>query len=250
MGKLTDKVAIVTGASKGIGAETARRLASEGAAVVVNYLTGKDGAAEVVGQISAAGGEAFAVRADVTNQDDVNQLVATTKDTYGRVDILVNNAGVYGFGPLDTVTAQEYYRQYDINVLGLTLMTQAALPLFPSTGGSIVNVGSVVSTLAPPGSVIAAGSKAAVDAITKSLAKELGHRNIRVNSINPGIVMTEGFVSGGLAGSEFERNAIALTPLGRIGMPDDIALPIVFLASDDSRWITGVCIIASGGEGI
>ena len=250
MGKLTGKVAVVTGASKGIGAATAKQLAAEGASVVVNYFTSKEGGDAVVEAITSAGGSAIAVGADVTSSSEMKTLFDKTKETYGVVDILVNNAGVYGFGAFEDATEVEYDRQFRINVLGTILATQAALPLFPETGGSIINLSSVVSTLAPSHGAIASSAKAAVDAITKSLAKELGSRGIRVNVINPGVVMTEGFISGGLAGSPFAKNAVSLTPLGRMGEVDDISLPIVFLASDDSRWITGTSIIASGGEGI
>jgi len=248
MGKLTNKVAVVTGASKGIGAATARHLAADGASVVVNYLTGKEGADKVVDGIIKAGGKAIAVGADVSSESGIAKLFKETKAAYGRVDILVNNAGVYAFGPLESVTAEAWRREFNLNVLGLLLTTQAALPLFPETGGTIVNIGSRVSSVAPAGSSVSAASKAAVDAITKSLAKELGPRKIRVNSVNPGVVMTEGFISGGLADSPMEANNVALTPLGRIGQPDDIGPPVVFLASEDSRWITGETIIVSGGE--
>jgi 3-oxoacyl-[acyl-carrier protein] reductase len=248
MGKLTNKVAVVTGASKGIGAAIARHLAAEGASVVVNYRSSKEGADRVVEGIINAGGNAMAVSADVSSESEIAKLFDQTKKKYGRVDILINNAGVYAFGPVESVTAEAYHREHNLNVLGLLLTTQAALPLFPETGGSIVNIGSRVSSVAPAGSTVSAGSKAAVDAITKSLAKELGPRKIRVNSINPGVVMTEGFISAGLADSEMEKNNVALTPLGRIGQPDDIAPPVVFLASEDARWITGETIVVSGGE--
>jgi 3-oxoacyl-[acyl-carrier protein] reductase len=247
---LAGRVALVTGASKGIGAAVAVELAARGASVVVNYLTSKDGAQRVVDRIVEAGGRAIAIYADVSELADIDALLAETAAVFGGLHILVNNAGVYAFMPIEAVTQEEYDRQFELNVRGLLLMTKAALPLFPKSGGSIINVSSVVSTLAPAGSTLAAGSKAAVDAITKALAKELGPRGIRVNAINPGVIMTQGFISGGLANSEFERNAIALTPLGRIGQPDDVALPIAFLASDDSRWITGASIMVAGGEGM
>jgi 3-oxoacyl-[acyl-carrier protein] reductase len=250
MGRLTGKVAVVTGASKGIGAATAVVLAGEGATVVATFLTDEAGADAVVGRIVAAGGTAQAVRADVTSETDAARLFAQTREAFGPVDVLVNNAGVFGFAPLAQVTAAEYHRQFEINVLGILLTTRAALPHLSVSGASIVNISSVVSTLAPVSSTVAAGSKAAVDAITKSLAKELGPRGIRVNAVNPGVIRTEGLVAAGLADSAFERNAVALTPLGRVGQPDDIALPVAFLASDDARWITGTTIIASGGEGI
>jgi 3-oxoacyl-[acyl-carrier protein] reductase len=248
MGKLANKVAVVTGASKGIGAAIARHLAAEGASVVVNYLSSREGADRVVDGIVKAGGKAISVGADVSSESGISKLFDETKKAYGRLDILINNAGVYAFGPVESVTAEAYHREHNLNVLGLLLTTQAALPLFPETGGSIVNIGSRVSTVAPAGSAISAGSKAAVDAITKSLAKELGPRRIRVNAINPGVVLTEGFISGGLAESEMEKKNVALTPLGRIGQPDDIAPPVVFLASEDARWITGETIVVSGGE--
>lgn len=248
MNKLKNKIAVVTGASKGIGAEIARQLAAEGASVVVNYLTSKMGADKVVSQIREAGGIASAVGADVSSEDGIAKLLAETKAAYGRIDILVNNAGVYAFGPLESVTAAAFHREFNLNVLGLLLTTQAAVALFPETGGSIVNIGSRVSTIAPAGSYISAGSKAAVDAITKSLAKELAPRKIRVNAVNPGVVMTEGFISGGLADSEMEKRNVLLTPLGRMGQPDDVGPPVVFLASEDAKWITGELLVVSGGE--
>lgn len=248
MNRLVNKVAVVTGASKGIGVAIARHLAAEGACVVVNYLTGKEGADKVVAEIVAAGGKAIAVCADVSNKDGIAKLFEETKAAFGKVDILVNNAGVYAFGPLESVTAEAWHREFNLNVLGLLLTTQAALSLFPETGGSVINIGSRVSTVAPAGSSVSAASKAAVDAITKSLSKELGPRKIRVNSVNPGVVMTDGFISAGLADSPMEKTNVALTPLGRIGQPDDIGPPVVFLASEDARWITGETMIVSGGE--
>jgi 3-oxoacyl-[acyl-carrier protein] reductase len=250
MGKLANKVAVVTGASKGIGASIAKHLAAEGASVVVNYSSSKEGADKVVSEIVKAGGNAIAVGASVTDESNIATLFAETKKAYGKVDILINNAGVYGFSPLESVTAEEYHRQYDTNVLGLLLTTKAALPLFPETGGSVVNISSVVSTLAPPAGSVYSGTKGAVDTITRSLAKELGSRKIRVNAINPGLVITEGTQSAGIAGSDFEKGAVASTPLGRVGQPDDIALPVVFLASEDARWITGETIFVSGGAAI
>lgn len=248
MKRLENKIAVVTGASKGIGAATAILLATSGASVIVNYLTSKEGADRVVGQIQAEGGEAFAVCADVSTETGISFLIAETKRLHGRIDILINNAGVYGFSGIESVTADEYHRQFDLNVLGVLLTIKAALPLFPKTGGSIVNLSSTVSLRPPMGAAIAGGSKGALDVITKSLAKELGPRQIRVNALNAGVVMTEGFIAGGLAGSAFEKHAIALTPLGRIGQPDDIAYPALFLASDESRWITGETIAVAGGE--
>ncbi|HSU32260.1 MAG TPA: glucose 1-dehydrogenase [Bryobacteraceae bacterium] len=250
MSKLKGKVAVVTGASKGIGAAIAKQLAADGAEVVVNYATSRAGAEKVVSDITQAGGKAIAVGGSVANEADIDKLFAETKKVYGKVDILVNNAGVYAFSPLEQVTADEYKRQYDTNVLGLLLTTKAALPHFPTEGGSVVNISSVVSTLAPAASSIYSSTKGAVDTITKSLAKELGPRKIRVNAINPGLVITEGTQTAGLADSEFEKSAIASTPLGRAGQPDDIAPPVSFLASDDSRWITGETIFVSGGAAI
>jgi 3-oxoacyl-[acyl-carrier protein] reductase len=250
MGKLQGKVAVVTGASKGIGAAIAKQLAAEGASVVVNYSTSRAGADKVVSDIGETGGNAVALGGSVANEADVEQLFADTKKAFGRVDILVNNAGVYGFGPLEQITAEEYRRQYDTNVLGLLLTTKAAIPLFPPEGGSVVNISSVVSTLAPAGASVYSSTKGAVDTITKSLAKELAPRKIRVNGINPGFVITEGTHSAGLAGADFEKEAIAHTPLGRAGQPEDIALPVAFLASDDARWITGETIYVSGGSAI
>jgi 3-oxoacyl-[acyl-carrier protein] reductase len=250
MGRLSGKVAVVTGASKGIGAATAKALAADGAAVVVNYLTGREGAGDVVAGIVDGGGDAVAIRADVTNEADVVGLFDETAQRYGAIDVLVNNAGVFGFAPLASVTEDEYHRQFQVNVLGLLLTTRIAVPYLAAPGASIINISSVVSTLAPVSSAVSGGSKAAVDAITKSLAKELGPRGIRVNAVNPGVIMTEGLVAAGLADGAFEQDAVALTPLGRVGQPDDIALPVAFLASDDARWITGETIIASGGEGM
>lgn len=250
MSKLKGKVAVVTGASKGIGAAIAKQLAAEGARVVVNYATSRENAEGVVKEIKKGGGEAIAVGGSVANERDIDKLFVETKNTFGKVDILVNNAGVYSFGPLDQVTAEDYRRHYDTNVLGLLLTTKAALPHFPSEGGSVVNISSVVSTLAPAGASIYSSTKGAVDTITKSLAKELGPRKIRVNAVNPGFVITEGTHSAGLADSEFAERAIAETPLGRAGQPEDIAGPVAFLASEDARWITGETIFVSGGAAI
>lgn len=250
MGKLENKIAVVTGASKGIGAAIARRLAAEGASVVVNYSSSKEGADKVVADITAAGGKAVAIGASVSVESDVTRLFEEVKKTYGRVDVLVNNAGVYAFSPIESVTADEYRRQFDTNVMGTLLTVKAALALFPATGGSVVNISSVVSTLAPPGSSVYSGTKGAVDTITRVLAKELGPKNIRVNAINPGMVATEGTDSAGFIGSDFEKQVVATTPLGRIGQPEDIALPAAFLASDDARWITGETLYVSGGSAI
>lgn len=250
MSKLTGKVAVVTGASKGIGAAVAKTLAAQGASVVVNYASSKEGGDRVVAEIVKAGGKAVAVGGSVSVESEVKGIFDAAKKEYGKVDILVNNAGVYAFSPLEHVTVAEYRRQHDTNVLGVLLTTQAALPLFPAEGGSIVNISSVVSTLAPPASSIYSSTKGAVDTITKVLAKELGPRKIRVNAINPGIVITEGTHTAGIADSEFEKAAVAQTPLGRAGQPDDIAPPVAFLASDDARWITGETIFVSGGAAI
>ncbi|BDC50336.1 oxidoreductase [Bryobacterales bacterium F-183] len=250
MSKLTGKVAVVTGASKGIGAAVAKKLAAEGASVVVNYASSKEGADRVVNEIVSAGGKAIAVGGSVSQEADVTKIFEETKAAFGKVDILVNNAGVYSFAPIDYFNADDYRRQYDINVLGVLLTTKTALPLFPAEGGSIINISSVVSSLAPPATAVYSSTKAAVDTITKVLAKELGARKIRVNAVNPGIVITEGAHAAGIADSDFEKQAVAGTPLGRAGQPDDIADPVAFLASDDSRWITGETIFVSGGAAI
>jgi 3-oxoacyl-[acyl-carrier protein] reductase len=245
--KLAGKTALVTGASKGIGAAIAKHLAADGAQVVVNYASSKSGAEKTVAEITAAGGKAVAIQGDVAKPADITRLLAETKKAYGHLDILVNNAGVYEFAPLETITPEHYHRQFDVNVLGLLLVTQAALPLFPETGGSIVNIGSVVSSLTPPNSAVYTATKGAVDAITGVLAKELGPRRIRVNALNPGIVETEGTHTAGFIGSDFEKRAVTQTPLGRTGQPDDIAKVAVFLASDAAAWITGEELRAGGG---
>jgi len=250
MSKLTGKVAVVTGASKGIGAAIAKQLAADGASVVVNYSSSREGADKVVAEIKKAGGNAIAVGASVAKEAEIATLFAETKQAYGKVDILVNNAGVYAFAPLEQVTAEEYKRQYDTNVLGLLLTTKAALPHFPAEGGSVINISSVASTSAPPMSSVYSSTKGAVDTITKALAKELGPRKIRVNAINPGLVITEGTHTAGIANGDFEKQTVATTPLGRAGQPEDIALPVAFLASDDARWITGETIFVSGGAAI
>jgi len=250
MGRLANKVAVVTGASKGIGAGIAKQLAAEGASVVVNYSTGKDGAEKVVNEIVAAGGKAVAVGANVANENEITKLFDETKKRYGKVDILINNAGAYTFAPVESTTSELYHRLFDTNVLGLLLVTKAALPLFPATGGSVVNISSIASTLAPPAASVYSGTKGAVDSITKTLAKELGPRKIRVNAINPGMIHTEGLSAAGIAGSDFEKQQVATTPLGRVGEPDDVAGPAVFLASDDAKFITGETLYVSGGAGI
>lgn len=245
--KLTEKVAVVTGASKGIGADIAKHLAAEGAAVVVNYATSKEGADRVVDEITKRGGKAIAVQADVAKKTELERLFAATIKAFGHLDILVNNAGVYSFEPLEAVTEEEFHRQFNINVLGLILSTQEALKHFGSDGGSVINISSVASTAAPPASVIYTATKGAVDAVTRVLAKELGPKKIRVNSINPGGVETEGFHALGLPGTDFEKQMIAQTPLGRIGQPRDIAPVAVFLASSESGWMTGETLRVTGG---
>jgi 3-oxoacyl-[acyl-carrier protein] reductase len=247
MGKLTNKVALVTGASKGIGAGIAKALAADGASVVVNYASSKEGADKVVADIKAKGGKAVAVQGDFSKQEDIAKVFAETKKTFGRLDTLVNNAGVYTFTPLDQVTVEDYHRIFNLNVLGLLLASKESLKYFGPEGGSIINIGSVVSSLTPPGSSIYTATKGAVDAITHVLAKELGPKKIRVNSINPGMVETEGVHAAGFIGSDFEKNAVAQTPLGRIGQPQDIATIAGFLASDDAAWLTGELVKAGGG---
>ncbi len=247
--KLAGKVAIVTGASKGIGAAIAKNLADEGAAVVVNYASSKEGAERVAAEITAKGGKAVAVQADIAKKADIERLFAETRKAFGRLDVLVNNAGIYEFAPLAEVTPEHFHRMFDLNVLGLILATQEAVKYFGSEGGSVVNISSVVSTAAPPNVSVYSATKAAVDAVTKSLAKELAARKIRVNSINPGMVETEGTTSAGIvaANSDFQRETVARTPLGRIGQPQDIAPAAVFLASPESAWVTGETLFISGG---
>src|SRR5467141_3460974 len=246
MSRLTGKVAVVTGASKGIGAAIAKSLAAEGASVVVNYASSKAGADKVVAAITAAGGKAVAVGGDVSKAANAQELIAAAIKNYGRLDILVNNSGVYEFSPIESFTEDSFHKLFNINVLGLLLTTQAAVPHL-GEGASIINIGSVVSSLTPPGSTVYTGTKGAVDAISGVLAKELGARKIRVNSLNPGMVETEGTHTAGFIGSDFEAGAVAQTPLGRIGQPDDIASIAVFLASDDSHWLTGEQLLAGGG---
>jgi 3-oxoacyl-[acyl-carrier protein] reductase len=247
MKKLENKVAVVTGASKGIGAGIAKSLAAAGASVVVNYSSSKEGAYKVVDEIVAAGGKAIAVQGSVSNKADVTRLFEETTKAFGPTDILVNNAGVYKFGQIEQINEEDFHSQFDTNVLGLLLTTQAAVASFNQNGGSIINIGSVVSNITPVGSSIYSATKGAVDAITHVLAKELGPKNIRVNSINPGMVETEGTHTAGFIGSDFHHEAVRTTPLGRIGQPDDIALIAVFLASDDSRWLTNETLLAGGG---
>ena len=245
--KLTGKVAIVTGASKGIGAAIATHLAAAGASVVVNYSSSKEGADRVVDQIAKRGGQAVAIRANVAEQTDIDRLFAETKTAFGRVDILVNNAGIYDFAPLEKITAEHFHRQFNLNVLGLLLTTQKAVEAFGSEGGSIINISSGAGLNPLPGASVYSATKSAVDAFTKSLSKELGARKIRVNSLNPGMVETEGVHSAGFIGTDFHKTIVAATPLGRIGQPDDIGPVAVFLASDDSAWVTGQTLLVSGG---
>ena len=246
MSKLANKVAVVTGASKGIGAAIAKALAAEGAAVVVNYASSQAGADAVVAAIVKAGGKAVAVHGDVSKAEQAQALIEAAVREFGSLDVLVNNSGVYELAPIEAVTEAQYRRQFDINVLGVLLTTQAAIKRL-GEGSSVINISSVVSTLLPPQSVVYTATKGAVDAITGVLAKELGPRKIRVNAINPGMVETEGAHTAGFIGSDFESQTVSQTPLGRIGQPEDIAEVAVFLASDDSRWLTGEKIIASGG---
>jgi 3-oxoacyl-[acyl-carrier protein] reductase len=245
--KLAARVAVVTGASKGIGAAIAKELAAGGAAVVVNYAAGKTGAEKVVDEITRQGGKAIAVQADVAKKADIEHLFAETKKAFGHLDILVNNAGVYEFLPLEQITEEHFHRQFNVNVLGLLLTTQEAVKLFGPAGGSIINISSVASTSAPPGGSVYSATKGAVDTITKSLAKELGVRKIRVNAINPGMIETEGVHAAGFAESEFRKQIEAQTPLGRIGQPQEIATVAAFLGSDDSGWITGETVHTAGG---
>jgi 3-oxoacyl-[acyl-carrier protein] reductase len=247
MRKLENKVAIVTGASKGIGATIARHLAREGAAVVVNYATSKEGAERVVADIAADGGTAIAIQADVAREADVRRLFAETQKAFGRADILVNNAGIYEFAPLEEITEHHFHKQFGVNVLGLLFASREAVRHFGAGGGSIVNISSAASTLAPANASVYSATKASVDAVTRSLAKELGARNIRVNAINPGMVETEGVRAAGFDASEFRKEIEARTPLGRIGQPQDIAPAAVFLASDDAAWITGETFVVAGG---
>jgi len=246
MGKLAGKVAVVTGASKGIGAGIARSLGAEGASVVVNYASSKAGADSVVAFIEAAGGKAVAVSGDVSRPADARHIIDAAIEAYGRLDILVNNSGVYEFAPLSDITEESFHKQFNVNVLGLLLTTQAAAKHL-GEGGSVINIGSAVSRITPPNSAVYTGTKAAIDGITGVLARELGSRKIRVNSINPGIVETEGTHAAGFIGSDFEKNAIAQASLGRTGQPADIAAVAVFLAGPDSGWLTGEQILASGG---
>jgi 3-oxoacyl-[acyl-carrier protein] reductase len=246
-GKLNGKVAVVTGASKGIGAGIAKNLAAEGAAVVVNYASDKQGADRVVDEISKGGGKAIAIQGNVGKRAEVERLFAESEKAFGKIDIVVNNAGVYEFMPLEQVTEATFHRMFDTNVLGLLLATQEALKHFKTTGGSIINVSSLASSLTPPTGVVYNATKAAVDAVTRTLAKELGARKIRVNSINPGMVVTEGAVAGGYTEGDMRKAFESLTPMGRIGETQDVAPAAVFFASDDSSWITGETLLIAGG---
>jgi len=247
MSKLRDKVAIVTGASKGIGASIAKHLAAEGAAVVVNFVSSKEGADRVVAEIVRDGGRAVAVQANVAEPAEIERLFFETKKAFGRLDILVNNAGIYEFSPLEGVTEEHFHKQFDLNVLGLILVSKEAVRHFDAAGGSIINISSAASTFTPPDTSVYSATKAAVDAVTRSLAKELGPHNIRVNAINPGMVETEGLRAAGFAESDFRKQVEAQTPLGRIGQPEDIAPAAVFLASADAAWITGETLLIAGG---
>jgi 3-oxoacyl-[acyl-carrier protein] reductase len=246
MSKLTGKVAVVTGASKGIGAAIAKALAAEGAAVVVNYASSRSGADAVVAAITAAGGKASAVQGDVSKAADAQGIIEAAVETYGRLDILVNNSGVYEFSPLEAITEEHFHKQFNVNVLGLLLTTQAAAKHL-GEGASVINIGSVVSRITPPGSAVYTGTKGAVDAITGVLARELGPKKIRVNTVNPGMVVTEGSQAAGFIGSEMSTAIISQTPLGRLGQPEDIAKVVTFLASDDAGWLSGEQVLAGGG---
>jgi 3-oxoacyl-[acyl-carrier protein] reductase len=246
-GKLTGQVAVVTGASKGIGADIARHFAAEGAAVVVNYSSSKEGADRVVDEITKRGGKAIAVQANVARKAEVERLFSATKKAFGKIDVLVNNAGVYEFSPLEEITEEQFHKHFNVNVLGLLFATQEAVKQFDPIGGSIINISSAVTSLTPPNASVYTGTKGAVDAITRTLAKELGPRNIRVNAINPGMVETEGVIAAGFNEGEFRKGVEAQTPLGRIGQPDDIAPAAVFLASSDAKYITGETLRIAGG---
>lgn len=247
MSQLTGKVAVVTGASKGIGAAIAKSLAAAGASVVVNYASSKEGADKVVTAITSKGGKAIAVQGDVAKAADVTRIFAESSKAFGKLDVLVNNAGVYEMAPIDAITEESFHRQFNTNVLGLLLATKEAVKYFGDNGGSVINIGSVVSRITPPASAVYTGTKGAVDAITGVLSRELGQKKIRVNALNPGLVETEGTHTAGFIGSDFEKNVVETAPLGRIGQPGDIASIAVFLASDDSAWLTGEQLLAGGG---
>jgi 3-oxoacyl-[acyl-carrier protein] reductase len=247
MSKLNGKVVVVTGASKGIGAQIARNMAAEGASVVVNYASSKAGADTVVEEIKSKGGNAVAVQGDLSKSADVKRLFEATKTAFGGLDVLVNNAGVFQFDALETVTEEEFHRQFNTNVLGPILATKEALPYFGTNGGSVINISSVVSESAPPTSVVYSATKGALDTVSRVLSKELAAKNIRVNTIAPGMVETEGTHTAGFIGSDFQKHAVSITPLGRLGQPEDIARVAVFLASEESRWVTGERIQVAGG---
>ena len=247
MGKLQGKVAIVTGASKGIGAGIAKQFAAEGATVVVNYSSSKDGADKVVKEITSKGGKAVAIQGNIAKQADIERVFAETKKQFGKLDILVNNAGVYEFSPLDGVTGEHFHKQFDLNVLGLVLASKEAAKYFDGDGGSIINLSSIVSVSGVPNASVYSATKGAVDAVTRSLSKELGPRKIRVNAINPGMVVTEGVQTAGFDQSDFRKDLESRTPLGRIGKVEDIAPAAVFFASNDSAWITGETLVIAGG---
>jgi 3-oxoacyl-[acyl-carrier protein] reductase len=246
--RLAGKVVVVTGASKGIGAAIAKDLAAEGASVVVNYATSKTGADKVVAEITGAGGKAVAIQGDVAKKADIDRLFVETKKAFGKLDILVNNAGIYEFAPIEQITEEHFHKQFNLNVLGLILTTQEALKYFPSTGGNIINISSLVSTLAPPNGSVYSATKGAVDTITASLAKELGARKIRVNAVRPGLVETEGTVTSGFTSGDFHDQYVKNAPLGRIGRPQDIAAAVTYLASEDSSWVSGETLLVSGGH--
>ena len=248
MAKLSGKVAIVTGASKGIGASIAEHLAAEGASVVVNYASSKAGADKVVDRITKAGGKAIAVGANVAEQKEIDALIDATVKAFGKIDVLVNNAGVYAFEPLEAVNAESFHRMFNLNVLGLLLTTQAAVKHFPETGGSVINISSLVAKSPQPNGAVYSATKGAVDAITVSLSRELGAKKIRVNSVSPGLVETEGVHTAGFMGSDFEKEIGKQTPLGRIGQPDDIGKVVAFFASDDAAWINGEAVVVAGGN--
>ncbi len=248
MSTLKGKVAVVTGASKGIGASIAEHLAAEGASVVVNYASSKSGADAVVKQITEKGGKAIAVQADVSKAEDIHRLFKETNTAYGKVDILVNNAGVYEFKPLEEITPEHFHKLFDLNVLGLLLTTQEAAKWIGDTGGSVINISSIVGEMPVATAAVYSATKAAVDAITVALSKELGPRKIRVNSLNPGMVETEGLHTAGIAESDFRKSVEAQTPLGRIAQPEDIARAAVFFASDDAGWVTGQTLMLAGGQ--
>jgi 3-oxoacyl-[acyl-carrier protein] reductase len=248
MGKLDGKIALVTGASKGIGVSIAKHLAAAGATVVITYATSKAGADKTLGEIAKSGGTGVALQADFSKEAEIKQTLAQVKKQFGKLDILVNNAGIYSFGPIDQLDVVEFHRQFDLNVLGLLVGIREALPLFSTEGGSIINVGSSVGTFPPPFSAVYSATKAAVDSISISLSKELGSRKIRVNSLDPGLVETEGTQTAGVLGSDFHDMLLRTTPLGRIGQPDDIGPVAVFLASSDAQWVTGQIVNVAGGQ--